>query len=82
MDCRTWQYTWNFHFLEMEGCLKNGLRRKKAFDALASLEFRSNVLEPVVAIIAPRYLADCPKGIRGRGALGGDGEQIGHLRSP
>ena len=67
--------------MEMEGCLKNGLRRKKAFDALESLEFRSNVLEPVVAI-ASRYLADCPKGIRGPGAFGGDGEQIGHLHSP
>ena len=44
--------------LEMEGCLKKGLRRKNALAALESFEFKFKVLEPVVAIIAPRYLAD------------------------
>ena len=67
--------------MEIEGCLKKGLRRKKALEALESFEFKSSVLEPVVAIVAPRYFVDCPKGISGPGALGGDGEQIWHLRS-
>ena len=66
----------------MEGCLKNGLRRKKALEALESLEFKSSMLEPVVAIVAPRYLVDCPRGMSGPGALGGAGEQMGHLHSP
>ena len=79
---RTWEYTWNFHLLEIEGCLKNGLSRKKALEALESFAFRSSVLEPVVAIVAPRYLVDCPSGIREPGAFGGDGEQMGHLHSP
>ena len=78
----TWQYTWNFHLLEIEGCLKKGLRRKNALEALESLAFKSSVLEPLVAIVAPRYFVDCPKGISGPGALGGDGEQMGHLHSP
>ena len=35
-----------------------------------------------IIVIAPRYLADSPRGIRGPGAFGGKGEQIGRLHCP
>ncbi len=75
-------YTLNSHCFGIEGFLKNGLSKKKAFEALESLEVRSKAPDPVVATIAPKYLAESSRGIRGPGACGGVGEQIGHLHWP
>ena len=79
IDWITWEYTLNFHCFGIEGCLKKGFSIKKALDALESLEERSRAPEPVVAMVAPRYLAEFSRGIRGPGAFGGLGEQMGHL---
>ncbi len=64
-------YTLNFHCFGMEGCLKKGLSKKKALEASESLEVRSKAPDPVVAIVAPKYLAESSRGIRGPGACGG-----------
>ena len=75
-------YTLNFHCLGIEGCLKKGLSMKNALEALDSFEVRSRAPDPGVATIAPGYLEESSRGIRGPGASGGLGEQIGHLHWP
>jgi hypothetical protein len=82
IDWITWVYTLNFQCFGIEGCLKKGLSMKKALEALESLAVRSKAPDPVVATIAPKYLAESSRGIRGPGACGGVGEQIGHLHWP
>ena len=50
--------TLNFQCFGIEGCLKKGLSKKQALEALESLEVRSRAPDPVVATIAPKYLAE------------------------
>ncbi len=62
--------------------MKTGFKNKKAFDGLEILELRFMAPEPVVVTMAPKYFEELSRGIRGPGALGGGGEQIGHLHCP
>ncbi len=64
------------------GCLKKGVKRENALDALESLKLKSRAPDPVVATMAPKYLPDASRWIRGPGALGGRGEHIGNRHCP